>query len=136
MSTIVLYPILAFVAGFVIAWFIRTMALVSLRKLQKSTDGFLTSERLMKETLRNESQLAHQQKQVLELEFTKKLAEARSVIKQMDQDILLLQKSNEETEALLQAGNPEIHDLKLKLIEANNTIVRLKAQMGESGKKL
>ena len=46
----------------------------------------------------------------------------------LDQDILLLQKSNEETEALLQEGLPAIHELKLKLIEAHNTIARFKAQ--------
>jgi hypothetical protein len=48
----------------------------------------------------------------------------------MDSDILLLQKSNEETEALFKAGEPVIHSLKLKLIEANNTIARYKAQLG------
>jgi hypothetical protein len=49
----------------------------------------------------------------------------------MDADILLLQKSNEETEALLAKGEPAINELKLKLIEANNTIARYKAQLGE-----
>jgi hypothetical protein len=48
----------------------------------------------------------------------------------MDNDILLMQKSNEETEALLEKGEPAIHELKLKLIEANNTIARYKAQLG------
>ena len=49
----------------------------------------------------------------------------------MDGDILLLQKSNEETEALLAEGEPALHEMKLKLIEATNTIARYKAQYGE-----
>ena len=95
---------------------------------QKSTEGYLESEKLMKETLQKENTLLHQNKQTAELEFSKKLREARELNKMLDQDILLLQKSNEETEALLQQGLPALHDLKLKLIEAHNTIARYKAQ--------
>ncbi len=47
----------------------------------------------------------------------------------MDESLVLLQKDNEETEKLLKAGQPLIHDLKMKLIEANNTIARYKAQL-------
>jgi hypothetical protein len=47
---------------------------------------------------------------------------------------LLLQKSNEQTEALLQAGQPEVHALKIQLIEAQNTIARYKAQLAEKTK--
>ncbi len=48
--------------------------------------------------------------------------------KRIVEDILLLQKDNEESEALLKAGEPELYNLKLKLIEANNEIARYKAQ--------
>ncbi len=48
--------------------------------------------------------------------------------KRIVEDILLLQKSNEETEELLKAGEPGIYNLKMKLIEANNEIARYKAQ--------
>jgi hypothetical protein len=47
----------------------------------------------------------------------------------MDEDILLLQKSNEMNEAEFRASQPEIYDLKMKLIEAQNTISRLKGQL-------
>ena len=46
----------------------------------------------------------------------------------LDSDILLLQKSNEETEVLLQEGQPALHALKLQLLDAQNTIARYKAQ--------
>ena len=55
-------------------------------------------------------------------EYEKQLQAAQEAINLMNNDILLLQKNNEETEALLKAGNPEIHNLKLQLIEANNAI--------------
>jgi hypothetical protein len=48
----------------------------------------------------------------------------------MDEDILLLQKSNEETERQLASSQPELHNLKLKMIEAQNVIARYKSQLG------
>ncbi|MEO5889773.1 MAG: hypothetical protein ABIQ31_05940 [Ferruginibacter sp.] len=123
-----IYLGVAFIAGFVIAWIIRTIKVAKIARAQKSIEGYLESEKLMKETLQKENTLLHQIKQTTELELTKKLKESRDLNKVLDQDILLLQKSNEETEALLQSGQPALHDLKLKLIEAYNTIARYKAQ--------
>lgn len=126
--TLYIYAGAAFIAGFIMAWIIRTVTIVKIRKSQKSTEGYLESEKLMKETLQKEITLLHQTKQTAELELTKKLKEARELNRVLDQDILLLQKSNEETEALLQKGQPAIHELKVKLIEAYNMIARYKAQ--------
>lgn len=123
--------LLVFFAGFLIAWIIRTIKLRSEIRLHKGTSGLLESERLIKETLRKENALAFQLKETAEAELGKKLKEAEALVRQMDQDIILLQKSNEETEALLNKGMPELYQLKLKLIEANNTISRLKAQLSK-----
>jgi peptidoglycan hydrolase CwlO-like protein len=92
--------------------------------------GILESEKLIKETLRKENAMAFQLKETAVLELSTKLKEAQSVIKMMDEDLLLLQKSNEETEGLLKASQPEVHQLKIKLIDANNTILRYKAKYG------
>ena len=119
----------AFIAGFFIAWILRTITVFKVKRTQKSTDGYLESERLMKETLQKEIAQVHQLKEAAELEFSKKLKQAEELNKAMDEDILLLQKSNEYTEKLLQAGEPAIHALKVKLIEANNTIARYKSQL-------
>jgi hypothetical protein len=124
-----IYAGIAFIAGFIVAWILRSVTLAKLNKLQRSTQGYLESEKLMKETIQKENVMAHQMKQVLELEFAKKLQEVQDANKILDENILLLQKSNEETEALLAAGLPALHELKLKLIEANNTIARLKSQV-------
>ena len=105
------------------------MKIFNLKKEKKSTDGFLESEKLIKETLRKENALAFQMKESVESELGQKLKEAQQQIKIMDEDILLLQKSNEETEEMLKLKQPEIHNLKIKLIEANNTISRLKGQI-------
>ena len=125
-----IYVGVAFVVGFVIAWILRTITLAKLAKLQKSIQGYLESEKLMKETLHKENMHVHQTKMAAELEYSKKIKQAQEVTKILDEDILLLQKSNEETEALLEAGEPAVHALKLKLIEAQNTIARYKAQLG------
>lgn len=126
---IYVYAGTAFIAGFITAWIIRTITLAKTRKMLKSAEGFLESEKLMKETLQKENVHVHQTKQVVELEFAKKLKDSQALNRMLDQNILLLQKSNEETEALLKTGLPALHDLKLKLIEAQNTIARYKAQL-------
>lgn len=125
-----IYAGIAFLVGFGIAWLLRSITIAKLAKLQKSTQGYLESEKLMKETLHKENIQVHQHKMATELEYAKKLKQAQELNRILDEDILLLQKSNEETEALLQAGEPEIHALKIKLLEAQNTIARFRAQLG------
>lgn len=97
----------------------------------KSNSGFLESERLVKETLQKELAVTHQNKMAVELDLKMKLQKAEKVTKEMENDILLMQKSYEETDALLQAKQPEVHALKLQLIEAQNNIARLKAKLAE-----
>lgn len=131
---IYIYTVIAFIIGFVLAWIIRTIAMEKIKKLLKSTQGYLESEMLKKETLQKENAQLHQMKQAVELECVKKLENALQLNKMLDSDILLLQKSNEETEALLAQGQPAMHALKMQLIEANNTIARYKAQHQQTNK--
>ena len=131
LSPVITYSIFFFFLGFASAGIIGIMNYLKLRKKYKSTEGLLESERLIKETLRKENSLAFKLKESVELELVKKYEEATNVIKIMDQDILLLQKDNEETESLVKTTQPELYNLKLKLIEANNTVARLKAQLNE-----
>jgi hypothetical protein len=130
----IIYITVAFVAGFAIAWVIGYSKLTKTRKELKSTKGFLESERLMKETLQKELAVVHQSKMATELDLSLKLQSAEKIMQQMDSDILLLQKSNEETEALLEATQPEVHAIKIQLIEAQNAAARYKAQLTEKGK--
>lgn len=118
----IIYIVSGFAAGFAAAWIIRQMEIVKMKKALQDSEGFLERERLGKERLNRETALLYER----ENELSKKLDSARSLNKQMDSDILLLQKSNEETEELLKMTQPELYSLKLKLIEANNTISRLK----------
>jgi hypothetical protein len=127
-TQVYIFSSIAFVGGFLIAWIIRSITIFKLNKLQKSTQGYLESERLMKETLQKENLQVYQMKEAAEFELTKKLKQVEELNKVMDEDILLLQKSNEYTEALLQSKEPALHALKVKLIEANNTIARYKSQ--------
>lgn len=121
-----LYTII-FLGGFLIAWLIRTMQIIKIKKELNSTKGYLASEKLKKDTLNKENQLVYQQKILTETELQSLSQEATDYKNFMDESLVLLQKDNEETEKLLKAGQPLIHDLKLKLIEANNTIARYKA---------
>lgn len=134
MTQIYIYTIIAFIIGFILAWIICTLAMEKIKKLLKSTQGYLESETLKKETLQKENVQVHQKKQIVEMEYGKKLEQALEFNKMLDSDILLLQKSNEETEALLAEGQPAIHSLKMQLIEANNTIARYKAQQQQTNK--
>lgn len=105
--------------------------MMKLQKQLRSSDGYLESEKLKKETLQKELKTVYQAKETIELTLKQRLQEAAKLNKRLDEDILLLQRSNEETEALLKAGQPELHSLKLQLIEANNTIARLKGMMAK-----
>ena len=126
---IIITACFCFILGFIIAWVIQTAKLSKNKKEKNSIEGFWKSEKLMKETLHKENVLLYQTKQIDENEFLKKINEASAIIKMQEEDILLLQKSNEETEAAMQAGLPGLNELKLKLLEANNTIARFRGQV-------
>ncbi len=126
-----LFSVVFFIVGFLGAWVIRTYTVQNFKKNLKRTEGLLESERLIKETLRKENALAFLLKENVESELGSKIKQAEDIIRVMDEDILLLQKSNEETEKLFQITQPELYSFKLKLIEANNTISRLKSQLQE-----
>jgi hypothetical protein len=126
-----IYIIAAFVGGFLLAFIIQMIAIQKLKKECKSAQGLLESERLKKETAQKENSFLIQSADTHLFTTKERLRQAEAIAKQMDADILLLQKNNEETEALLAKGEPAVNELKLKLIEANNTIARYKAQLGE-----
>lgn len=130
MSQIIIYAGITFVTGFGLAWVLRSITVAKFKKLLHNTDGSWQREKLMKETAQKENTAAYATHELAKREYEKQLQAAQEAINQMNKDILLLQKNNEETEALLKAGNPELHNLKLQLIEANNTIARYKAQLG------
>ena len=125
-----IYILIGFVAGFIIAWIIQLIAILKLKKEIKSAKGLLESEKLIKENAQKENNYLLKSADSSILTTKTKLKQAEDLIKIMDGDILLLQKSNEETEALLAKGEPAVHELKLKLIEANNVIARYKSITG------
>ena len=125
-----IYILIGFVAGFIIAWIIQLIAIIKLKKEIKSAKGLLESEKLIKENAQKENNYLLKSADSSILTTKAKLKQAEDIIKIMDGDILLLQKSNEETEALLAKGEPAVHELKLKLIEANNVIARYKSITG------
>lgn len=133
MQVSIYISIAAFIVGGVLGAIIIYARLSKIQKQLRSSDGYLESEKLKKETLQKELNSVYQAKETIELTLQQRLREAAIINKRMDEDILLLQKSNEDTEALLKAGQPELHALKLQLIEANNTIARLKGMLATKG---
>ena len=126
MQVSIIFVIVAFITGLLLGALLLYIKLSSVQKQLRSNGGYLESEKLIKETLQRELKTVYQAKETIEQTLKQRLKEAATHNKRMDEDILLLQKSNEETEALLKAGQPELHAIKLQLIEANNTIARLK----------
>ena len=124
-----IFVIVAFVAGLLVGLLFYFLKISKANKEIKSSAGYLESEKLIKETLQKELKAVYQAKESMEHTLKQRLKEAAMIHKRMDEDILLLQKSNDETEALLKAGQPELHSLKLQLIEANNNIARLKGML-------
>lgn len=130
-TDVIIYAAAAFVLGFAMAWLIRSLTVSKAKRSSKEVNSLLANEKLIKETQRKESLAIQQHQQAKEIELEKRLREKDALLKEMDINILLLQKSNDETEDLLKARSPEIHALKLKLLEAQNTIARLKSRLGE-----
>ena len=120
-----------FAAGFILAIIIHLVIKAKLSKELKSAQGFLESEKLMKETLKKENSTLFDLRQAHEIELIKKLQQAQALNKRLDEDILLLQKSNEETEEQLRITQPELHALKIKLLETQNSLARIKGQQGK-----
>jgi len=131
MQVSIVFVVIAFVSGLIIGLLILYIKMTSVQKKLKSSAGYLESEKLIKETLQKELKSVYQAKETIEQTLKQRLKEAAILNKRMDEDILLLQKSNDETEALLKAGQPELHALKLQLIEANNTVARLKGMLAQ-----
>lgn len=131
-----IYSLVAFVAGFLIAWLLRLVTILPLKKSNKSLAGYLESEKLRKETLLKENTSLHETKRLLNETHEARLKALQQLATRQDEDILLLQKSNEETESLLEAGQPVIHSLKMQLIEAQNTIARYKAQLDKISERV
>ncbi len=125
-----IYLAIAFAAGFLIAFIIQQIVIQKVKKERKSAQGLLESERLIRDTMQKENAYLLQASDAALIKTAEKLKSTENLARMMDNDILLLQKSNEETEELLKAGEPVVYDLKMKLIEANNTIARYKAQLG------
>ena len=126
-----IYILIGFAAGFIVAFILQLITILKLKKENKSAKGLLESEKLIKENANKENNFLLQSADTSLLTTRAKLKQAQDLIRLMDNDILLLQKSNEDTEALLAKGEPAIHELKLKLIEANNVIARYKSITGE-----
>ena len=124
-----IYAGIGLVIGFSAAWIVHILQLSKVKRAQKSLQGFLETERLIKERFQKDNSWLHEIKESAQAEYEQKIQALNRVIATMDEDILLLQKSNEETEELLRATNPMVHSLKIKLIEAHNTIARYKAQV-------
>ena len=128
---IYIYVIVGFIVGFIMAWIIQLITIQKFKKENKSFRGLLESEKLIKENAQKENSFLLQSADASLLTTKIKLKGAQDTIRIMDNDILLLQKSNEETEDLFAKGEPAIHELKLKLLEANNIILRYKSLTGE-----
>ena len=134
MQASIIIPIVTFMLGAIIGALLVYLRMARLQKKLRSSDGYLESEKLKKETLQKELKTVYQAKETIEITLKQRLNEAAKLNKRLDEDILLLQRSNEETESLLKAGQPELHALKVQLIEANNTIARLKGLLGTKAK--
>ncbi len=126
-----IYIAVAAVAGLIIGLIIQLPRMAKLKKENKSMQGLLESERLIKETAQKENSFLLQSADAALLTTKDKLRKTEDLVRMMDADILLLQKSNEETEALMEKNEPALYDMKLKLIEANNAIARYKAHFEE-----
>ena len=124
-----LFIILAFVFGLLLGWALSSIRIRPLRQRIKSLEDKNSKEIIANEALKNESEFLHASAEKSTKQFEGKFLQQQEQIRNLENDIAILQKKYEETENLLESGQPVIHSLKLKLIEANNTIARYKGRL-------
>ncbi|MEO6556074.1 MAG: hypothetical protein ABIN92_01055 [Ferruginibacter sp.] len=129
-----MYIAIAFLSGGIIAWLLRSISLSSAIKKNMQLNEQRAEDKLLMEKLQTEhSALQHEKIHDLE-SFSKRYKELESVNASLQHQVAILTNKFDESDALLKAGQPVIHSLKLKLIEANNTIARYKGRMPENNK--
>jgi predicted nucleic acid-binding Zn-ribbon protein len=128
----IVFP-LAVLLGAVAGWFIRNAGYRSLKNMTNDLQGQLAAanernEKLQTELLSSGSRVTELQKSLHDTRVTESDRN-----KNLEAEISRLTARLAETDALLHSGQPVVHALKLKLIEANNTIVRYKAKLTNAG---
>lgn len=124
-----IYTLLAVIAGFLPG---IVFAAIAWRKFKKGSREFCKQI----EAASNRASVCSQKLEVTNTELGFMKASHNLKVKEMENEIQrivmeneFLKLRNQELDQLLKEGQPVIHSLKMKLIEANNTIVRYKAQL-------
>jgi len=129
MKTELVAYLLALILGVVVGWILRSIGYRSLKDKASILGAQLLQNQQQSEILKNE--LASSENSYKELhesyDINRVKANEDNVV--LQEELLQLTAKLAETDALLLSGQPVVHALKLKLIEANNTIVRYKSKL-------
>lgn len=119
----------SFATGFSVAGAILFVIKIKMKVQIKRLQGILEYESLLKETLKKEQETLLQHGMDREGAMQKKCRESEMARDELKVEVARWQTEQKETAQKAKSLQEDMQALKLKLIEAQNTIVRIKAQM-------
>jgi SMC interacting uncharacterized protein involved in chromosome segregation len=130
MDNSILYIIISAVGGVVAGGLIALLIKLRASKLEHGLTEELNNRKLLTHELKNKLAEMESQFELARKNFeTKKEVFDKEKI-DLKAELSDLKQKNLELDQLLKEGQPMIHSLKLKLIEANNNLARYKGRFG------
>lgn len=119
----------SFATGFSVAGVMLLVVKMKMKVQLKRLQGLLEYESLLKETLKKEQETLLQHGMDMEGVMQKKWRESEMAKEELKVEVAKWQTVQNETAQKAKSLQEDMQALKLKLIEAQNTIVRIKVQM-------
>lgn len=125
-----IYSLLAGVSGLLLGILVVVVVWVKMRNRIRDLEAVLEKGQAQSATSKNLWEKAEEKLNQENRVLIAKVYQLESEKEHLITDNSDLKLRNLELDQLLKEGQPVIHSLKMKLIEANNTIVRYKARLG------
>lgn len=130
MDNTTLYIIIAALGGLVTGGFFALLQKLKTSKKEEVLTGELDGKKIQLHELKSKLAEEESQFELARKNFETKSQQLEKEKHDLKQEVSELKQKNMELDQLLKEGQPVIHSLKLKLIEANNNIARYKGKYG------
>ncbi|MBS1548764.1 MAG: hypothetical protein JSS94_02685 [Bacteroidetes bacterium] len=125
-----IYSLFAGVSGLLLGILLAVVVWVKKRNRIRDLVAILEKGQAQSATSKNLWEIAEERLNQENRVLVAKVYQLESEKENLISENSVLKLRNQELDQLLKEGQPVIHSLKMKLIEANNTIVRYKARLG------
>lgn len=130
MDNSILYIIIAAIGGLVTGGLVALFFKLRASRKEQALEGDLDNRKVQLHELKSKLLEEASQFELARKNFETKTQLLEKEKQELKQEVGELKQKNMELDQLLKEGQPVIHSLKLKLIEANNSIARYKGKFG------